>query len=393
MPFCLHKITVTHFRNYDALRVDLGGAPAVVLTGANGSGKTNILEAVSLLSPGKGLRGADLLDMKNRGAGAADMWAVTAEVETHRGEIIRVGTGLARKSTDEATPADKRRVVRIDGRDAKTQNDLADISPCVWLTPQMDRLFIDGASARRKFFDKLVYAYEPSHAAALNRYDKNLRERLKLLQLDRGADPAWLDSLETQIAGDAVAIAAARTGLLGRMASSVANLAARESLFPAPALSLSGWAEQEIAHKSALAVEDELRARFAKSRAADAAAGRSHEGAHRTDLQVFYAGRDMMPAAQCSTGEQKALLVSLILAHTQLMRAERGFAPLLLLDEVCAHLDDARRAQLFSFLTEARGQVFLTGTDESIFTGLPKDALFLRADNGRVIPRRKLEAI
>jgi DNA replication and repair protein RecF len=393
MPLYLHKITATHFRNYDALRVDFAGAPAVVLTGQNGSGKTNILEAVSLLSPGRGLRGADLLDMKNRTAGPADMWAVTAEVETHRGEVFRIGTGLRARPGGDATPPGRQRVVRIDGRDARSQNDLAGISPCVWLTPQMDRLFVDGASARRRFLDKLVYACEPAHAATLNRHDRTQRERLKLLQLAGRADPAWLDGLEAQIAGDAVAIAASRTGFLARMASSVAALAARESLFPAPALSLSGWAEREIARRSALAAEDELRARLAGSRASDAAAGRSHEGAHRTDLQVFYAARDMMPAAQCSTGEQKALLVSLVLAHTQLMRAERGFAPLLLLDEVCAHLDEARRAQLLSFLAEAQGQVFLTGTDEGIFAGLSKDALFLRADRGRLAPRRKLEAI
>lgn len=388
MPIYLHKLSLSHFRNYEALRLDLAGTPVVVLTGENGSGKTNVLEAISLLTPGRGLRGGDLLDMKNRQSLPRDVWAVSAEVETAAG-MVKIGTGLARNEHD---LNEKRRVVRINGRDARNQNELANILSAVWLTPQMDRLFSEGASGRRKFFDRLVYALEPDHAARLNRYDKNLRERMKLLQAETRADEAWLDSLELQIAGDAVAIAASRAALLERMAAAAQALEARESLFPSPRLSLSGWAENQIVLRKALEVEDEMRLRFHKSRDADRLSGRSHEGAHRSDLIAFYGAKDM-PASQCSTGEQKALLVAVTLAHARLMQAETGHMPLLLLDEVCAHLDDARRAQLFGFFQDMKGQVFLTGTEAAAFAGLGPQTLFLEAAQGRVFPQRKLQAV
>ncbi len=375
MPLLLQKLNLTHFRCYDALRLDLGGAGVVVLTGANGAGKTNILEAVSLLVPGKGLRGADLLDMKNRKAAPEDLWAVAAEVQTAAGENIRVGTGLDRDF--------KRRLVRIQGRDAKSQNELASLISCVWLTPQMDRLFLEGASGRRKFFDRLAFAAEPDHAARLNRYDRNLRERLKVLQSDQGADPLWLDNLENQLAADAVSIAATRRQLIDNLARYTAKLYAGKTLFPIPELAIAGWTENEMAARPAVQVEEELKVRFRDARRADMIAGKSREGVHRSDFETVHAGRNM-PAAQCSTGEQKGLLVSIVLAHALMMQGEQGHIPILLLDEVAAHLDDPRRDELFRYLATLQGQIFLTGTEAGVFSALKSAALFCAVDQGRV---------
>jgi len=361
VPLLLQKLNLSQFRGYDALRLDVSGSRIAVLSGPNGAGKTNVLEAVSLLSPGRGLRGARLPELRNRAAAEEDLWAVSAEIETAGGESLRIGTGQERDG--------KRRRVRIDGRDARAQAELSDVLSVLWLTPQMDRLFLEGAAARRKFFDRLAYANTPAHAGHLSRYDKTLRERLKLLQQDRGADPAWLDVLEARLAEEAVAIAAARLALLDSMAACIARLAESQSLFPAPALYVSGWTEAALRDRPALDVEEELRARYRSARPRDAAVGRSAEGTHRSDFPVRYAAKDM-PADQCSTGEQKGLLVSIVLAHALMMKAEKGFVPLLLLDEVAAHLDEARREQLFAQLLALGGQVWLTGTDAEIFAPL-----------------------
>jgi DNA replication and repair protein RecF len=375
VPLLLHKLNLTHFRGYDALRLDFAGARIVVLTGPNGAGKTNILEAVSLLVPGKGLRGADLLDMKNRQASAEDLWAVAAEVETASGLPARLGTGLDREF--------KRRLIRINGRDAKSQNELAPLISAVWLTPQMDRLFLDGASGRRKFFDRLAFAFDTEHAARINRYDKHLRERLKVLQGDMGVDPVWLSGLESRIAADAVCIAATRRHLLEQMSRYVEKLYAGKALFPVPEITVSGWAEHETGARPAIEIEETLKARFRDSRRADMLAGKSHEGVHRSDFIVTHKDRGM-PASQCSTGEQKGLLVSIVLAHALMMQGEQGFTPILLLDEVAAHLDDARRDELFRYLLTLNGQIFLTGTDADIFAALKPAALFCAVEPGRV---------
>lgn len=382
MSLLLHKLNLTHFRGYDALRLDLGGARMVVLAGANGAGKTNILEAISLLIPGKGLRAADLLEIKNREAGPQDLWAVAAELES-AGHNVRIGTGLERDF--------KRRTVRIQGKEAKTHNELTTFVACVWLTPQMDRLFLEGASSRRKFFDRLVYAFEPEHAARLNRYDKNLRERMKLLQ-EGAPDLRWLDTLEAQLAAEAVSIAASRLNLISRLSHYVTKLGEKQTLFPAPYITLSGWTENEVQKSPAVTVEEELKKRFKASRALDGHSGKSHEGIHRSDFLVRFSAKDM-PADQCSTGEQKGLLISIVLAHALMMQGERGFVPLLLLDEVAAHLDDARRQELFDCLMAMDGQVFLTGTDLGIFAPLKNHARFFTVDAARVTPLLKLEVV
>jgi len=373
----LRKMNISQFRCYEAVRLDLTDSEAgmVVLTGPNGAGKTNILEAVSLLVPGKGLRSADILEMKNRSAGPEDLWTISAEVETASGLPVRIGTGLDRDV--------KRRLIRINGKNAKTQNELSGFISAVWLTPQMDRLFLEGASARRKFLDRLVYAFEPEHVTRINRYDKAMRERLKLLLLDR-ADPSWLQSLEAQMSADAVSIAAARLALVAHLQQQVAGLGRAAPLFPQPHLALQGWVENAIPERPAVDVEDELKSKLAASRALDRAAGRTHEGIHRSDLQVSYAEKNM-PADQSSTGEQKALLVSIILAHALMMQAEKGFVPIILLDEVAAHLDEARRHQLFDQLRALNAQIWLTGTDETVFASL-HTAKFFRVDGGHVAP-------
>ena len=375
MPLHLQKISLTNFRNYEALRLDVGQAPQVVLVGANGAGKTNVLEAVSLLTPGKGLRGADLDELTRRDAlaaagAAAPLWAVAAELESAHGLSMRIGTGLDRTREDTA-----RRVIRLNGKEVKGQRNLSEHVAAVWLTPQMDRIFIDGASARRKFLDRLVFAYVPDHVTQLNRHEKNLRERLRILTEHRASDPRWLDTLEQQIAADAISVSAARTHLLARLTHHLSQLSSRETLFPVPQVALRCTVAQLLQSVPALEAEEKLQAMLRTSRSIDAAAGRSTQGAQRADFSVRYAAKDM-PAEYCSTGEQKGLMLAIILGHAMMMKAECGFVPLLLLDEIAAHLDDARRAQLFGHLSALGGQVWLTGTDARLFDRLDRAAVF-----------------
>jgi len=370
VPLRIHKINLTQFRSYEALRLDTGGAPFVIMTGRNGAGKTNILEAVSLLAPGRGLRGAQMAEIKNRTADAQELWAVAAEVETTQGETLRIGTGQDRDG--------KRRAIRIDGKDVKTQNELADLVAAVWLTPQMDRIFLDGAAARRKFLDRLVFAHAPEHAGRLSRHERNLRERMALLQAERPADPRWISELENQIAADSISISAARRQVIDQLQNHIRH----DSSFPAPALDVSGSVDKILSSQKALAAEDELRQRLARNRDEDRMTGRTQEGAHRADFVVRYAEKDM-DAAQCSTGEQKGLLISLVLAHARMMQSEKGFVPLLLLDEVAAHLDDPRREELFQDLLSFKGQIWMTGTEVRIFSSLQKSARLFHVDHGR----------
>ncbi len=375
----ISKINLTSFRNYDAARIDLsvsGKAPAkmVGISGDNGAGKTNILEAVSLLSPGRGLRSADLLDIKNSKASDTEVWTVSAEVGSDNEEYVRIGTGLDRNN--------KRRVVRIDGSDVSSQNELLNFVSVIWLTPQMDRLFIEGTSSRRKFFDRLVVAYEPAHNTRLNRYEKRMRERMKLLQTQRILDEVWISNLEAEMAADAVSIAASRLNLLERLQVHINNLQSVSSLFPIPTIGIDNWIEEEIKTQPAVKVEDSFKEKMRANRQIDRESKRTAIGPHRSDFTAVY--KDM-PASQGSTGEQKALLVSIILGHALMMQAEKGFVPVILLDEVAAHLDEARREQLFKVLLSLNGQIWLTGTDKEIFNSLNNNAQFLQVENGRIV--------
>jgi DNA replication and repair protein RecF len=333
------RLSLTDFRSY----VDAVLAPGpgfVILTGENGAGKTNILEAVSLLSPGRGLRGAGLGEMARRdGTGA---FAVAARI----GEVD-IGTGTTAAAPD-------RRQVRINGAPASA-NSLADWLSVLWLTPAMDRLFADTASGRRRFLDRLVLALRPDHAMHSARYDAAMRARNKLLADEAPWDDAWLDALEARMAEHGAAIAEARTTTVVALAERLA--AAPEGPFARALIALEGGEPAPLA----------------PARARDAAAGRTLGGPHRADLLVTHAAKSQ-PAGLCSTGEQKALLIGLILAHADLVAERTQQRPVLLLDEIAAHLDPLRRRALFERLEAAGGQVWMTGTEAGLFTEIVSDS-------------------
>jgi DNA replication and repair protein RecF len=377
----IKSLQLTDFRCYGGARLDNLAPGAVVLYGPNGAGKTNMLEAVSLLSPGRGLRGASAAEIQKQGAETA--WAVASVAETLYGET-RIGTGR--------DPATDKRIVRINGETAKSQSALSEYLSCVWLTPQMDRLFIDAPGTRRKFLDRLVFAFDASHSGRITRYENAMSQRSKLLKETLNPDPAWLAGLEAQMAETGVAIAAARLELTGRLQDACNRASASEEfLFPKARLGLRGTVEELLRHAPALEIEDMLKYQFAQSRLQDAQSGGAASGPHKSDLLVSYAAKDM-PAAQCSTGEQKALLIGIVLAHARLIAAERGAAPILLLDEVAAHLDETRRAALYDLLLAMKTQVWLTGTDESLFTALRGRGQFFKVENSRLLPERQEQA-
>ena len=397
----LSRLVLSNFRCYARAEVEADGRP-VVLVGPNGAGKTNLLEAISYLAPGRGLRQAKLSEVDRRPApgarasdgagGSAGAWAVAATVMTPHGPR-ELGTGRdpargpaggpARgpgANGDQGRPRE-RRLVKIDGAPARSQQDLGEIVAMVWLSPRMDGLFRDGASARRRFLDRLVYGFDPAHAARVAAYEQGLRERARLLKAG-GADNAWLGALEESMARNGVAIAAARRDTVARRAQACT---AGIGSCPVAGLGLAGEVEAALESRAALAVEDELRARLAAARTRDAAAGGAAVGPHRGDLIVSHLERDL-PAGLCSTGEQKALLISIVLAHARLLALHRGSAPLLLLDEVAAHLDEVRRRALFGEILELGAQAWLTGTDAAVFATLGERARFFRVHEATVRP-------
>jgi DNA replication and repair protein RecF len=299
-------------------------------------------------------------------------------LDTAQGRV-HIGTG---REIAEGERASERRTVRVDGRPARGQKDLAEHLAVVWLTPELDRLFLDGSSARRRFVDRIVYGFHPEHASEVSAYETVMRERARLLA-DGTADAAWLDALEDGMARHGVAIAAARAAVIRRLDRAAA---AHASPFPAARLALAGEIDTALAGMPAVAVEDRARETLRASRGHDAAHGGAAWGPHRTDLAVRYAAKDA-PARDCSTGEQKALLLSITLAVARELTAERGQAPLLLLDEVVAHLDGARRAALFDEIASLGAQAWLTGTDDDLFAGLRGRAQFFRVLDATVMPR------
>ena len=358
---------MTRFRNYEALRLPLDGR-AVVLTGANGSGKTNLLEAVSFLIPGRGVRRARLseVDRLNDGVSSGP-WAVSAEVLGKLGET-RIGTGRDGEAEGE------RRLVRLDGEPARSQSALGDHFAVSWLVPSMDRLFQEGGTGRRKFLDRLVHAFDPEHASRLNKFEHAMRERNRLLKEGRG-EAAWLSALEDTLANVGSAIAAARGSLVERLNRVVAQT---EAPFPAAELTLDGAVDRWLEEMPALAVEDRLRAAYEATRNHGDA-----DGPNRSDLVVRHVPKNM-PASHCSTGEQKALLIGIVLAHARLQAMEEGAAPVLLLDEVAAHLDAARRQGLFDAVLALGGQAWFTGTDADVFQPLQGRAQFFDVADANV---------
>jgi DNA replication and repair protein RecF len=378
LALAVTRLTLTDFRNYAAERVEVA-ARSVVLTGPNGAGKTNILEALSYLTPGRGLRGARLGDLARFNGGGG--WSVAARIDTPSGSAA-VGTGIEGRSAEPSSGEDEateRRVVRIDGAPARGPAALADLIRVVWLTPQMDRLFGEGRSERRRFLDRLVLGYDPEHGRRVGAYERVMRERLKLLR-DGGGDDAWLSALEARMVEQSVAIAAARREAVLRLRGAVA---AGIGPFPRADLSVRGFVEDRLGEEAAVEVEARLQDVLRRNRAADRDSGRTQEGAHRADLEVIHIAKGM-PAALCSTGEQKALLVAVVLADARLQAAHRGAAPLLLLDEIAAHLDETRRDALFDEILALGSQAWLTGTDRALFERLRGEAQFLSVAQGKV---------
>lgn len=369
--FGITRLSLSHFRTYEAASVDLDMRPAV-LVGPNGIGKTNVLEAISFLGSGRGLRSATLQQpCRQPGDGT---WAIAAKLSADGALLADIGVGLDPVSRS-------KRVVRINGAPASGPLAVTEYLSLSWLTPAMDRLFLEGTSGRRRFLDRLVLALNPAHAGAVNAYEKAMRQRNALLAQETPPDSAWLSAIEAQMAEHSAAIAAARLELLDQLIIAVASQP--DSAFPKADISLAGLAEQAMQSRSAGDVEAILIERWASERRRDATAGRTLEGPHRTDLAVRHMEKDQ-PADQCSTGEQKALLVGIILAHAQMIETLTGRGPILLLDEVAAHLDPERRAALFDRLSTQHGQSWITGTDMGFFSGFKGRAQVLRISDGMI---------
>ncbi|WP_417456587.1 DNA replication/repair protein RecF [Kordiimonas sp.] len=375
----VRNLMLTNFRSYTRASVAPSGTtPLVVLTGHNGAGKTNVLEALSFLAPGRGLRQASVAEVAKQGS--TSPWVVAATLGVS-GDDIKVGTGQDADATDGAG----KRVVRMDGQTVSSSNMLGDRWSVTWLTPQMDRLFIEGPSSRRRFLDRLVLGLYPDHSRQVGAYERVMRERNRLLG-DRGmhADAAWLSAIEARMAEHAVAVATARLDYAGQLAGQLE--AAEDGPFPKAELAIDGWLEGLLADgMAAVEAETLYRDKLLSLRGRDMANGRTGEGVHRTDLIVTHAPKAMR-ADLCSTGEQKALLVALVLANAKLQSAMKGQAPLMLMDEVAAHLDESRRAALFAALASLGGQCWLTGTDRSLFAALEGQAEFFDVCDGSIQP-------
>jgi DNA replication and repair protein RecF len=370
----IEELRLTDFRNYPRLALSAGPGP-IVLVGPNGSGKTNLIEAVSLLTAGQGLRRAPYPELTR--IGAAD-WAVAATAHTPLGRT-RIGTGLQRQ--EGARPG---RSVRIDGDTQSGSGALAGLIDILWLTPAMDGLFTGPASERRRFLDRIIPSLDPGFRLRLGQFERAMQQRNRLLAEDI-REPARFAGLERIMAETGVAIAAARAAAVVELAVIVEarRAAAAESAFPWATIAIAGTLETELATRPAVDVEDAYAALLRGARERDRAAGRTLDGPHRSDLIVGH-GPKVMPAVSCSTGEQKALLVGLVLAHADMIRRHRnGAAPILLLDEIGAHLDPVRRAALFAEIGALGGQTWMTGTDPEAFSDLAGKAQFHRVEGGR----------
>ncbi|MGU3399353.1 DNA replication/repair protein RecF [Brucellaceae bacterium D45D] len=366
----VRRLKLSDFRNYAELTLPLGPGH-VVLTGENGSGKTNLIESLSFLSPGRGLRRASYDDVAR--VSGHDGFAIHATLDCMIYGEAEIGTGTA-------GGGEGGRKVRINAM-AASGDDLLDYARILWVVPSMDGLFTGGASERRRFLDRMVLAIDTAHGKRVLDYEKAMRSRNRLLS-DGNMDGGWLDAIESQMAELGTAIAAARAEAMRLIAAMIERLPA-EGPFPKADCFLEGALESRIALEAALDLEEDFRRTLRDGRLRDRASGRTLDGPHRTDLIVQHRPK-AMPAALCSTGEQKALLIGLILAHARLTGELSGMAPILLLDEIAAHLDAGRRAALFGILDDLGGQAFMTGTDRALFEALQGDAQFFNVASGQL---------
>jgi DNA replication and repair protein RecF len=373
----IRRLVLTNFRNYRAASLETG-AKTIVLVGPNGAGKTNLIEAISFFAPGRGLRRANLDEVAfGEGDGS---WAAAAEIEGALG-LATLGTGIERPLEDGATILRK---CRIDREPVGSAAAFADHLLVVWLVPAMDTLFVGAPSERRRFLDRLALAVDAEHGSRVNALERSLRSRNRLLEEAR-PDTHWLDAVEHETAELAVAVAGQRVETVSRLDGVLASR--KGSAFPPAEIALDGWMEKLIPEHPAIEIEERYRAVLRDNRARDAAAGRTSDGPHLTDLKVTYAHKGIA-AADASTGEQKALLIGLVLAHGRLIAEMTGFAPILLLDEIVAHLDPTRRAALHVELAQLGGQVWMTGADPALFAEVGDDAMIINVASGRLEPRR-----
>jgi DNA replication and repair protein RecF len=381
----IRRLSLSNFRSYHAAQIDVD-AELVVLTGPNGAGKTNLLEAISFLAPGRGLRRATLEDVAfSEGNGA---WAVSADVEGALG-LASLGTGIEPPVAGDTAVTRK---CRVDREPVTSAAAFADHLRVVWLVPAMDGLFNGPASERRRFLDRLVLAVDAEHGSRVNALERALRSRNRLLE-DARPDPHWLDAIEHETAELAVAVAALRVETVSRLQAVLAARRDRKdseapaSAFPTADIMLEGWMEKLVLLHPSVDVEDRYRTVLRDNRARDAAAGRTLDGPHLSDLTVIYEPKNI-PAADASTGEQKALLIGLVLAHAGLLAEMSGFAPVLLLDEVVAHLDPSRRVALYAELDKLGSQAWLTGADAAAFSDIDAKAEVFEVNPGQIRKRK-----
>ncbi|MEM9357637.1 MAG: DNA replication/repair protein RecF [Pseudomonadota bacterium] len=381
----VERLSLTNFRNYRSGLVEVDARP-VVLLGPNGSGKTNLLEAVSLLAPGQGIRRAsypDLAHQDGKGDGSGE-WAVAAQIHSNDA-VVQIGTGLQNVAIGSGRQRPGR-IVRIDGEPQRGSGVLADLVEMVWLTPMSDGLFTGPATERRRFLDRLVLCFDASFRSRAGQYERAMRQRNRLLEQGVTSD-AQFQGLETVMAEMGVAIAAARAEVVAALVQEMQERRQREgdqAIFPWADIELEGTLENALDERPAIDVEDQFLSELHSGRERDRRAGRTLVGPHRTDLIVAH-GPKQMPAKLCSTGEQKALLVGMILAHAVMSAGRRsGVPPILLLDEIAAHFDADRRRELFEDLLRLGGQCWLTGTDRSDFSALEEQATFIHVSDGQL---------
>ncbi len=369
MPYRVDRLNLTGFRNHPSLRLESEG-DIVVLTGQNGAGKTNILEAISLLSPGKGLRNAKFSEMICSGSADsfveyASSWVVNADVQNSNG-CTTIGTARVENSE-----VDKR-IVKVDGKQVSVNDGLSKAFSLLWLTPQMSYLFTEGASERRKFFDRIVYNFDSKHASRINSYEQAMRERNRLLK-EKRFDNDWLSALEAQMAERGIAISQARIEAADRVNKACMLV---ESEFPKAKVEIVGEIEIELQLKNPSEIEESYKDRLRISRKSDSdSGGRTSFGCHRSDISVIHLTKGLN-AVSCSTGEQKAMLIAIIIATARAKALFSGAAPVLLLDEVVAHLDESKREALLSELADFKTQIWITGTEKQTFDFLGSNAHF-----------------